>query len=177
MRDTNAIHQEAQMVLQRLLGMIDSSFMHEIQLHALNEMIRLTESQAGFLSLVDPDAQLIRLRLMSAAGQPPQPVFNSEGADLNQEGYWTTCLASGQPVIRNQTPHSPLPSDSRFGLTKRDLTLPVLEDGKTVAIIGVGNRVSEYEPFDAELMQVMASGLWRVVIRKRLHDAMPDDIK
>ncbi len=175
MRDINAIQLEAQSVFQHLLGMIDLSFMHEIQLHALNEMIRLTESQTGFLSLVDQDEGLIRLHLMSAAGQPPHPVFNSDGVDLNQEGYWTACMASRMPVIRNDSLHSSVPSGSPYGLTKRDLMVPVLEENKIVAIFGVGNRPVDYESFDAELLGEMAKNLWRVVIRKRLLNDLPDD--
>ncbi len=58
-----AKNHDTSLVLQELLRMIDKSFLHDIQQYALDEMVRLTDSQAG---------------------------FSEQNQGLNGSGYWTT---------------------------------------------------------------------------------------
>jgi GAF domain-containing protein len=176
-RDIQTMRLETKQVLQQLLGMIEPSFMHEIQLQALAEMIRLTKSQVGFLFLVDEDASEIRIRLISTADETAYPLFSTSAIDLNLQGCWRTCVDRREPVVSNQPTLSPMLVDDDLGPLIRSVILPVIVKDKIVAVIGVGNRELPYEPFDAEVLNELATGLWRVVARKKLHDIIPDDMK
>jgi GAF domain-containing protein len=176
-RDNQAMHLKVKQVLQELLGMIEPSFMHEIQLHALAEMIRLTDSQVGFLSLVDEDAGEIRIRLISTADKSAYPLFTTNANDLNLQGCWRACVDRRGPVVSNQAALSPMLVDNGLGPLARSVTLPIIVKDKIVAVVGVGNRELPYEPLDAKVLQELATGLWRVVARKKLHDNIPDNIK
>lgn len=176
-RDDRDIEGKVQRVSQQLLGMIEESFLHEIQQHGLDEMVRLTGSQAGFLYVVDPGDSAIGLRLASLNGQPPLPPLHTGGGDEGPTGYWSQCLAERKPVVRNQPVDLVPPLAGDAGPISRDLTVPVLADDKVVAVVLVGNRPTDYGPAEAELLEALAAGLWRVVVRKRLHDRMSDDVK
>ncbi len=69
------------------------------------------------------------------------------------------------------------PLSGDVGPIHRDLTVPVLAGDKVVAVVMVANRETDYSPAEAALLMALAAGLWRVVVRKRLHDRMSDDVK
>ncbi len=175
-RDIQTMRLEIKQVLQQLLGMIEPSFMHEIQLQALAEMIRLTNSQVGFLFLVDEDASEIRIKLISTADETGYPLFTTSAIDLNQPGCWRACVDRREPVVCNQTTLLPLLVDHDLGPLASSVILPVIVKDKIVAVIGVGNRELPYEPLDAEVLHELAAGLWRVVARKELHDTIADGL-
>jgi len=171
-RDINAQKHRARLVLQNLLSMIDHSSMAEIQQHALHEMVRLTGSRVGFFCLVDSATKTVCLKWVS--GIKPQPVLPDMNLDSNTQRYYTECLASGQPVIQNRKTDLPaLDADS----VQRHLAVPVFEKGQPVAVIVVADRAADYCGNDAEVLEKLAHGLWRVVVRKRLHDSISDDVK
>jgi GAF domain-containing protein len=49
----------------------------------------------------------------------------------------------------------------------RELVVPVIQSGKVVAILGVGNKRSPYDNSDVETALNFAHLLWDVVMRKR----------
>ena len=176
-RDDLDIERETRRVSQRLLGMIDESFLHEIQQLGLDEMVRLTGSQVGFLYIVDQGDDTVGLHLASLNGHPPPPPIHGNGVDPSQDDYWSQCLADHGPVIRNQPVDLAPPLAGDAGPISRDLTVPVHAEDKVVAVVMVGNRPTDYGPAEAELLRALAAGLWRVVVRKRLHDRISDDVK
>jgi len=176
-RDLNSLTHDARLVLQNLLSMIDHTFMHEIQQQALDDMVRLTRSEVGFFSLVDAAAGTIRLKLISVPGSAAQPLYPEVSRNSSEPGHWNTCLAARTPVIRNQATQLSSPATSAFSPMHRDLTLPIFEGDQIVATITVANRPDDYKAEDAEVLQRLAHGLWRVVIRKRLHDNIANDVK
>ncbi len=180
MRDINSLRKQADRCLQELLGMIDQSTAREIQQHALTDMVRLTGSTQGYLYTLNLTTGTIRCENI-ASTDPASSLILADGATTEvsvvQDGCWSACLATGQAVIHNTPPDCIPPLAGDLGPLRRDITVPIRERQKTVAVIDVANRPTPYQAAEAELLQEMADGLWRVIVRKRLHDSMPDDVK
>ena len=177
MRDIGNLRFQARRVTREWLDMIDRAFRHEIQQQGLDDMVRLTGSQVGFLYTINGPEGTIGLRNVSVANRAPLPLVHGPGKSLNLDGFWKACLVSREPVIRNHAVDLVPPRVEDLGPIARDLTVPIFADGDIIAVAGVGNSRRNYDRTDAELLQEMAADLWRVVIRKRLHDAMSDDVK
>ena len=175
-RDIENLHEKSQAVWQNLLSMIDHSFMHEIQQHGLNEMVRVTQSRIGLLYRVDKTNEAIRLKLVSTPGFESHLLYPEPATDLTKPGPWSACLAEHGPVVRNHQADFAV-ANSNVEPIQRDLTLPVYEGPGIVAVIAVCNRPLDYGPGEVALLQEFADYLWRVVVRKRLHDRMADDLK
>ena len=49
----------------------------------------------------------------------------------------------------------------------RELVVPILEDNQIVSILGVGNKPTDYDSKDVELVEYMAGLVWSIVSKKR----------
>ncbi|MCB1182645.1 GAF domain-containing protein [bacterium] len=153
-----------------LLAMIDDAFLHEIQQAGLEAMVRLTGSRHGYFFVRSAAPARIRIHNVVAPGANTSPAVQEHDEDLDQTGFWSACLEAAAPVIRNEPSRCDAPLTAAFGTLRRDLAVPVHDDGKIVAVVGVGNRPSDYGPRDVEFLAELARRLWRVVLRKRLRD-------
>jgi GAF domain-containing protein len=176
-RDDHASEREVQEFSQKLLGMIDQAFLHEIQHQGLAKMLRLTGSTVGICYSVSHGPATISVHAATLAGRMPLPPVRGREIGLDQEGYWSACVARGQPVVRNAAADLPRPLAGDIGPITRDVTVPIHDGGKIVAVILIGNRDRDYAPADADLVAELGAALWRVVVRKRLLDSMSDDVK
>jgi diguanylate cyclase (GGDEF)-like protein len=88
---------------------------------------------------------------------------------ISQAGVWVDCFHQRQPVIHNDyasLPHRKELPEGHPPLV-RELTVPVLAQGRITAIIGVGNKPEDYTADDVEGLQQLSSLLMDVVERKR----------
>ncbi len=51
---------------------------------------------------------------------------------------------------------------------KRMICVPVVDDGKVIVVVGIGNRDSDYTGLEAETAQLIANEMWRIIQRRRL---------
>lgn len=51
---------------------------------------------------------------------------------------------------------------------KRLISVPVIEDGQVVLVVGIGNRDTEYSVLEKETVQLIANEMWRIIQRRRL---------
>ena len=175
--DAQIFERESNAVLVTLLDMIDHSAVHEIQGHALDEMIAMTRSKVGLLYLVDTVAESIHIELASVPGTPAHAVYPQTTTNIGWSGYWSACLASGRPVIRNHRLDFGTPISREFATLNRELTIPVYDNDDLVAVILIGERVTQYDAIDVMALQYLAEIMWRVTVRKQLFDKISDEVK
>ncbi len=67
---------------------------------------------------------------------------------------------------------------------RREMVVPVLRDEKVVAILGVGNKLREYDADDVKWMELLANKLWDIVAKKiaedeqeKMHDQLQKSMK
>ena len=142
----------------------------EIVQLCLEECEALTESQIGFFHFVNPDQQTIHLKTWSVntRSQCVVPGFQTH-YPVAQAGVWVDCLHQRQPVIHNE--YASLPH--RKGLPAghvamvREMVVPIFDHERIVAIIGVGNKATDYDQTDIDQVQLLAENIWFAIQRKR----------
>ena len=152
-----------------------SEFAHDHSLpdllqKTIDEAERLTGSAIGFLHFVEDDQETLSLQMWSS--HTLHHMCTAEGAGrhypVSQAGVWVDCLRERRPVIHNDysalthrkgTPHGHAP-------VVRELVVPIFQGGKAVAILGVGNKETDYAPADIDMVAELGSMAWDLVVRK-----------
>ena len=160
------------------LRLIDFASIHstlELLQHFLDEAESLTGSEIGFYHFVEENQQTLSLQTWST--NTLKNICTAKGAGLHypvsEAGVWTDCVETGKPVIHNDY----IGLKHRKGFPEghapviRELVVPVLRNEKIVAIIGVGNKITDYTADDVETLEQLSDLSWDTIIYKRAEDA------
>ena len=141
----------------------------------LDEGVRVTSSKLGFFHFVDVDKQIVILKTWTGEVMKECTVADkTSDYPISEAGIWIECIKEAKPVIHNDYANAP----NRKGLPEghvlvvRDLEVPVIEDGKVVAIIGVGNKEKEYEQSDVNRLSFLAGNGWSIIKRIRAENSL-----
>lgn len=161
-----------------LLKMVDTNTLDEIIQRGLDEAVRLTGSRIGYFHFVNADQATIRLYTWSTHTKTICTTVEATHYPLAQAGIWVDCVHRREPVIHNDYASEP----HRKGLPQghavlvRDLGVPVFEEGRIAATLGVGNKEVAYDQDDVNLAQLLANTIWSIVQRKRMQEHLSEQI-
>lgn len=161
-----------------LLQMVDTASLDEIIQRGLDESVRLTDSRIGYFHFINADQATIRLYTWSTATKRICTAVEATHYPLAQAGIWVDCVHRREPVIHNDYAAEPhrkgLPEG--HAVLRRDLGVPVFEEGCIAATLGVGNKETAYDRDDVELTQLLANTIWSIVQRKRVQEHLHEQI-
>ena len=163
--------EELSRLRQELSDLVYSSDMDSLMRKALDLAEELTGSQIGFFHFVENDQESIGLQVWSTRTLRDMCFAQGEGLHypVSQAGVWTDCIHQRRPVIHND--YAGLAH--RKGLPEghaeiiRELVVPVFRDGRIVAVMGVGNKLENYEHTDLVLLDQIADITHDFVERKQ----------
>lgn len=166
-------------VLESRLRLIEYAHTHsldELLQETLDEVEALTGSQIGFFHFLEPDQRNIWLRAWSTNTIRNMCTLDSKGShyDLNLAGVWADCVRERRPVIHND--YASLPH--RKGLpeghapVQREMSVPIMQDGNVVAILGMGNKEKDYTEADVEIVMTFADFAWDIIKDKQVEYAL-----
>jgi len=142
----------------------------------LDETERLTDSEIGFYHFVEADQVTLTLHAWST--NTLEHLCKAEGKGshypIDQAGVWVDCVREGRPVIHNDyasLPHRKGMPDGHAPVI-RELVVPVYRGGKIVAILGVGNKKTDYDDEDVKIVSDLANMAWDIVGRIRAEEAL-----
>jgi PAS domain S-box-containing protein len=172
-------HKQAEEAVQaavKLNQLIDTMSISDCMSFTLDEAERLTSSRIGFFHFINPDEQTIQLVAWSTETKkhcfiPQEPERNYP---VSKAGVWVDCLRERKPVIHND--YASLPQ--KKGLPEghvpvlRELVVPIFDEEKIVAIIGVGNKATDYDEKDVNVLTLLAKNAWTLIQRKRAEEAL-----
>ena len=156
---------------QRILLMAESNLVEEIMRVTLDEAEKLTGSTIGFCHIIneDPVSPSLWVTLSNI-----QQTMHGVEADILHPPIAGGELWSGtipqQAVITNDYSAR---ENRRIGWPdghpeiRRTLLVPMLQEGKVMAILGVGNKRDDYDEHDLKLLSTLADVTWDIVSRKR----------
>ena len=149
----------------------------ELMQHALEEGERLTGSKIAFFHFVNPDQETIRLKTWSKATLQRCSVAEPDvDYPIAKAGVWGDCIRQRCPVIHNDyaslTAKKGMP-DGHVPVV-RELAVPIFERGKIVAVIGVGNKETDYDQLDVEQLRLLAENTWVMIQRKRAEEGLKE---
>ncbi len=174
--DSRAHRERVDRARLRLLERADRATLKELLVATLDLAEELTGSQIGFFHFVEDDQTTLSLQAWST--NTVAKMCTAEGAGshypIDQAGIWADCVRTGKPVVHNDYASAPgmkgLPSG--HAPVVRELTVPVLRAGRVRAVLGVGNKPSDYDDADVADVSTLADLAWDIAARKRAEEAL-----
>ncbi|MCX6276787.1 MAG: PAS domain S-box protein, partial [Bacteroidetes bacterium] len=171
----------AEQILNARLRLSEFSHSHsrnELQQKLLDELELLTNSSIGFFHSVD--ANQSALTLQSWSTNTLQNMCNAEGHsrhyNIENSGVWVDCFRQRKTIIHND--YMSLPN--RRGLPEghapviRELVTPIFRNDQIVAIVGIGNKPTDYLKSDIDIVSLLADMAWDITERKGAEEAVHD---
>ena len=142
----------------------------------LDELEVQTGSKIGFYHFLEEDQETLSLRNWSTNTVSSMCTVEGAGSHYNisQAGVWVDCVREKRPVIHNDyasLSHKKGMPDGHAPVS-REMVVPIFRGGRIVAIIGVGNKESDYTASDIETAKLMGDFSWEIVERKRAEEAL-----
>ena len=169
---------------ERLAALLDLSqrrFGSEEDLlrYSLEEAVRLTRSEVGYLHFFNEDQQTLGLFQWSKAVMGFCTAAKTPHYPLTDAGVWADCVRQRQPVIHNDYPNLAAKKgvpEGHFPLF-RHLSAPIFEEERVVAVIGVGNKDAEYDDADVRQLTLYMNSTWEIIKRKRAETSLHESEK
>jgi PAS domain S-box-containing protein len=137
---------------------------------SLEEGVRLTGSTIGYLLFVDEEKNGTDLCLWS---REVVKICSAQGMShsfLDKAGIWGESIRSRKPVIQNDFQNTP----GRKGYPEnhspitRYMSIPVFDESKIVAAVGVANKEYPYNEFDVMHLALLMNSMWRIIKQKKV---------
>ncbi|MBN1820659.1 MAG: GAF domain-containing protein, partial [Prolixibacteraceae bacterium] len=141
--------------------------------YALTEAIQLTDSKIGYIYLYNEEKKQFILNswskevMLECRVADPQSVY-----DLDKTGCWGEAVRQRKPIIINDYSSGHdlargIPEGHVF--LKKFLTIPVFDNSKIVAVVGVANKKTNYTETDVKQLTLLMDYVWNMVVKLRQH--------
>jgi len=154
----------------RLLQNAETETVEQLLTTTLDEAERLTGSSIGFIFFVAEDQNSLLLQAVSTSTL--ENICAAEGKGkaslLDKAGVWSDLFRERKAVIHNDYPSLAHCGGMKEGhaAVRRELVFPVIRDAKIVAILGVANKLTDYDQRDIEWIELLANQVWDIVAKK-----------
>ncbi|SDF32208.1 PAS domain S-box-containing protein [Methanolobus vulcani] len=154
---------------------------HEALDYALEEAIRLTESNVGYIFYYSEKEKLFTLNSWSRNAMKECNVIDIQTVyKLEETGVWGEPVRQRKPIIVNDF-HAPnsLVKGYPEGHVKIDkfLGVPIFRNGKIVAVIGVANKELDYTDNDAFQLTLLMDSVWKAIGQIGAEEALRESEK
>ncbi len=168
--------EEMTAVRLRLMEFADTHSLEELLQYTLDEVGGLVDSPLGFFHFVEADQITLSLQAWSTRTEKEFCAAAGKGLhySIDQAGVWVDAVHQKQPVIHNNyasLSHKKGLPEGHAVLT-RELVVPILVNGRVVAILGVGNKPVEYTDQDVEIVAHLADVAWEITSRKKIEQEL-----
>ncbi len=157
---------EDETILKKRLELMEFSFEHslnDLMQKAIDELEYLGSSSVGFFHILEDDQSSLKTSVWSTRTREEylQAIVNQER--VTQVGAaWEEVLRKKAPVIHNNGVTLGLRASSVL----REIFLPIQRDGRIIAVLGVGNKPSDYTEREVEILTRFADYIGDIVERK-----------
>jgi PAS domain S-box-containing protein len=141
----------------------------EILAHAVEESCRLAGGAVSYLHFVHEDQETIALAVWNAEAKKRCAVLADTHHPVSQAGIWAESIRRRAAVIHND--FSSVPECKGFPpghfSMRNHMSVPLFDGETVVAIIGVGDKDSDFVEEDARQLSLFGGSLWNLIRRKR----------
>jgi len=147
-----------------------SHSLDELLTQVVDEAEVITSSTIGFFHFLESDQETLTLQAWSKNTLKTICMAEGKGQHypVDKAGVWVECVHTGKPVIHNC--YATLPG--RKGLPRghapieRELVVPIFRGNLIVAIVGVGNKPTDYGAWDVKAVSNLINFTWDIVSNK-----------
>ncbi|MCC8987567.1 MAG: PAS domain-containing protein, partial [Candidatus Contendobacter sp.] len=146
----------------------------ELLQRGIEEAVRLTGSEIGYLHFVNDDQETIQLYTWSADTLKHCTAVYESHYPISMAGVWADTARRRGPVVHNDYQNLPDRRGYPAGHAHlvRHLGVPVVEGDQVRIMLGVGNKPTNYDQSDEHELQLIGDDLWRIVMRRRIEAAL-----
>ena len=145
--------------------------MEEIVTTAVEEAIRLTGSEIGYLALMNEDEPVLTMQYWSKSAHAACKMVDKPIVyPVETTGLWGEAVRQRRPIVTNDYA---APNPCKRGTPEghvpvlRHMNIPVFDGNRIVAVAGVGNKPADYDERDMRQLQLLMDGWWRIVTKKQ----------
>lgn len=144
----------------------------EIREFALESVVSLTKSEAGYLHFVNEDQKTIELISWSKGALKLCTAEKTAHYPIDQAGIWADSVRLRRPVVHNyyQNMHNKKGYPEGHFQVIRHLSVPIFDSEKIVAVAGVGNKETLYDDSDLRQTMLFMNSMWTILKHKRSED-------
>jgi PAS domain S-box-containing protein len=167
---------EARLEALYQLSHMNQASLAEIAGFALDQGIKLTGSEVGFVGLLSEDESTYTLHAVSKDVMPACKVAGDPVHwGVAEAGVWADAIRQRKTlIVDDYSKHHPskrgMP-EGHFAL-HRFMVVPVLDGKKIVAAAGVGNKTSSYNKEDDRQLSLLLEGMWHYAQRNRAQELL-----
>jgi PAS domain S-box-containing protein len=160
----------------RLITYADAHSTDEILRETLDELENLTNSKIGFYHFLEADQETLTLQNWSS--RTLKEMCTAEGKHthyhISKAGVWADSIRTHSPVIHNDYASLADKKGMPEGHAEvtRELVVPVFRNNKIVAILGVGNKIENYNEKDVAIVSKFADMAWEIIERKKTEEEL-----
>ena len=169
----------SQHLIESRLSLIEYAARHtkeEFLTRVLDEVENFADSSISFYHFVKPDQKTLSLQQWSSRTLKNSCKADEMGRhyDIDQAGVWVECIYKKKPVVHNNYESLPHKKGIPEGHPRidRELVVPVIRNEKVVAILGVGNKPTDYSQKDVDTVSYLADVTWEVVQQKHTMESL-----
>jgi sigma-B regulation protein RsbU (phosphoserine phosphatase) len=163
------------------ISQMTKASLKEITDFALEEGVRLTKSQIGYLAFLNEDETVLTMQAWSKTAMEQCAIADKPLVyPLETTGLWGEAVRQRQPIITNDyAAPSPYKKGYPEGHVKirRHLNIPVFDGDHIVAVAGVGNKDDDYDDSDVRQLTLLMNGMWWQIKRVRVVEALSAERK
>jgi signal transduction histidine kinase/HPt (histidine-containing phosphotransfer) domain-containing protein/ActR/RegA family two-component response regulator len=182
-KDRNREREEQALAMQRMESLLALNRMGDQPLDKIIEKvvedaIRVTRSQIGYLAVLNEDESVLTMQYWSKSAHACCAVVDKPIVyPVEQTGLWGEAVRQRKPIITNDyaAPH-PWKRGVPEGHVPivRHMNIPVLNGTRIVAVAGVGNKATNYDACDLRQLQLLMEGWQHIVARQRAEKELRD---
>ncbi len=134
----------------------------------LEQAVRLTRSEIGYLHILDEEGREIKLTLWSKNIEDFCKRYRFSMEKMNAADFGRKSIAARKNVLRNKQKTLVDASAADIGFTiSRQLSVPIFDGRKMVAVVGVLNKKTDYDNTDARQLSLYFNHTWDILQQKR----------
>lgn len=141
----------------------------EIVRQVIEEGVRLTDSEIGYLHFVNSDQKTIQLLAWSEKTLKDCEIVYDSHYPIEQAGVWADCVRLGRPVVHNDYQGLADKKGYPEGHVHlvRHASVPIFKDDQIHLILGVGNKSYDYDSGDVLQLTFLGDQLQKILERKK----------
>ena len=174
-RHDNVVRAGVNRILGGILGELTEEGLGRVCLQVAEE---LTQSKLGFIAEVNPDGRLDVVAVSDlgweACGMGKTAAFETRPFRVEVHGIYGRVLRDGKGFYTNDPASHPDSIGTPEGHPRLTafLGVPLMQDGRAIGIMAVGNREGGYRDQDLEALETLAAPVVQVLMRKRAEQAL-----
>lgn len=137
--------------------------------YAQTEALKLTESKLGYIYTYNEHKKEFILNSWSAQVMKECEVVEKQTIyHLEKTGLWGDVVRQRKPILTNNySLNHPQAKGTAEGHVRleRFLSVPVFSNSQIVAVVGVGNKETDYTETDIQQLSLMLDSVWKMVER------------